>query len=592
MTQREQAEESSEPPTSDLFDLALRLRPDIGRSVSRFVETTTDIYRIGHTEPFFVTDLVDTSVHTVQATVRVVTEHAYWYLDDTLGEVPLEVLQNAAEEFESSVHPALTGALGDIWSPGVDNDPRLTVLNTRLNGAAGYFGSQDEYPSATHSYSNEREIVYMDGGLLLAGVNRYLTVLAHELQHAIHWNADPGEDAWINEGLSEVATGIAGFAPSFVGSFLRQPSTQLNHWPEEISQTAPSYGAATLFLTYVAQHYGGQGGLRSLVKDPMDGVEGMESYLSRFGTSFLEVFKDWVVANFLGEREGTYGYGDLGYRVESLQFVRDYGERTAEAPQLSASYTVLQLAEDAVVLRFKGNTEVAQVPTECRSKSTCWWGNRGDSIDSTLTRELDLTEVSEATLDFWTWFAVEEDWDYAYVEVSTDGGATWAILEGGHTTAENPLGNSYGPGFTGRSDGWVQERIDLTPYVEGQVLLRFEYVTDDGVYLDGFVIDDVAVPQLGFLDDAESDSGWDARGFVRTRNRLPQHYFVQVIEQRSDGTNLVRDVELDDENTGEVLIKGLDTELTSAVIVVSPATPGTHVPARYTLTVAPSEPRQ
>ena len=42
-------------------------------------------------------------------------------------------------------------------------------------------------------------------GLMKVGSNQYLSVLAHELQHAVHWNGDRTEDTWVNEGLSEVA---------------------------------------------------------------------------------------------------------------------------------------------------------------------------------------------------------------------------------------------------------------------------------------------------------------------------------------------------------------------------------------------------
>ena len=53
--------------------------------------------------------------------------------------------------------------------------------------------------------------------------------------------------------------------------------------------------------------------------------------------------------------------------------------------------------------------------------------------------------------------------------VSTDGGATWTPITTTRTTDEDPHGNAYGPGYTGQSGGWVQESIDLTPYVGQQI---------------------------------------------------------------------------------------------------------------------------
>ena len=89
--------------------------------------------------------------------------------------------------------------------------------------------------------------------------------------------------------------------------------------------------------------------------------------------------------------------------------------------------------------------------------------------------------MDSATLSFWTWYSIEESWDYAYVEVSTDGGETWSVLEGALSSPESGLGIGFGPGYTGRSDGWQQDTVDLTPYAGAEVLIRFEYVTDEGV---------------------------------------------------------------------------------------------------------------
>ena len=102
----------------------------------------------------------------------------------------------------------------------------------------------------------------------------------------------------------------------------------------------------------------------------------------------------------------------------------------------------------------------------------------------TLTRAFDLTGLSQATLEVWLWYDIEEDWDYAYIEVSTDAGQTWDILRGQYTTDSNPNGNSFGHAYSGKSGSadeapdWVEEEIDLAPYVGQEILLRFEYITD------------------------------------------------------------------------------------------------------------------
>ena len=578
--------EAGPPPERDLFELAKRFRLGDGEPIPRTIDREPVSYETGHQQDFWVIDSIDRHVYTVQADLQLVSENAYWYVDDRL-EIPIDDLKKAAEAFEDHIRPTIVAAFGDIWSPGVDNDPRLTVLHTPLRGAAGYFGSPDEYPREVHPHSNQREMIYMDGELLRPGSPQYLAILTHELQHAVHWNADPGEDAWINEGLSEVATHLAGYESPLVRAFLQNSTIQLTRWPDLPENSAPHYGGANLFLSFLAQHHGGYEGLNDLVREPADGIEGVENYLGPYGVSFLDVFKDWVIANYLDDAEGPYSYPDRDVRVRDVRAITEYGEVSEEVPQFAARYIEVRMGDGDVLLGFRGQGEVNQVAPQCHSGSYCWWGNRGDSIDSTLTREFDLSNLSGATLEFWTWSSVEEDWDYGYVEVSTDDGAIWTILEGGHTTSENPIGNSYGHGFTGETGDWVREEIDLTPYIGSEVLIRFEYITDDAVHLDGFVVDDVAIPEIGFLDDVEDDRGWVAEGFLRIDNTLPQEYVVRIIEKGADNRVSVRDFGLGDDNAGEAVLKGFGARLDSAVIVVAPATRGTHQPAEYTLTVSP-----
>ena len=237
-----------QPPDRDLHELAARLRSDVGGELARTATTTPRANQVGHTDTFWISDEVDDEPvsYAIEASIAVVTEHAYWYVDVN-ADIPTVALSRAAAEFEERVHPLLTNATGDVWNPGVDNDPRFTVLHTPLVSAAGYFGSRDEYTKATHPRSNEREMIYMNSSIE-PGTEVYMGVLTHEFQHAVSWNQDGGEESWINEGLAEYATHQAGYAASFVERFLRSPGTQLNFWPNSGRATVPHYGAAELFV--------------------------------------------------------------------------------------------------------------------------------------------------------------------------------------------------------------------------------------------------------------------------------------------------------------------------------------------------------
>ena len=572
-----------ELPESDLHALAERLG-GVPKGAYRTLQVVPTDQEAGHRQEFFVTDIAADTTYVVDATLRVVSPNAYWFVDDEL-DIPEEELQRAANEYESNVRPVLLEAFGDVWNPGVDGDPRLTVLHTDLGGnVAGYFDPRHEFPRRTHPNSNEREMLFMDGAAFRPGSPDYMKVLAHELQHAIHWAHDPGEDSWVNEGLSEVATELLGYSPTFIDAFLSRPSTQLTFW-EELGGSIPHYGAATLFMIYLLEHYGDSGSLRDLIADPADGVEGINAFLRAHSKTFDEVYADWIVANYLDAETGRYGYSNHQVQVRRVDRIGELGETTGHLAPYSSRYFELGSLPRDIVVEFEGDSATRQIATHCYSGEGCWWGNRGDSIDTKLTREFDLTNVSTATLEFMMWFDIEEDWDYAYVEASADGGETWTILEGDHTTEDNPVGNSYGHGYTGASNGWLQERVDLTPFAGSELLIRFEYITDAAVYEDGFVIDDIAIPELDFVDDAEGDGGWDARGFERIDNVVPVDYLVLVIERRRDGTDIVRRMEIDEDGLGTIALSGVGDTVQEAVVVVSPLARNTHQLSQFTLRV-------
>ena len=126
----------------------------------------------------------------------------------------------------------------------------------------------------------------------------------------------------------------------------------------------------------------------------------------------------------------------------------------------------------------------------------------------------------------------------------------------------------------------MEESIDISNYSGQEVLLRFEYVTDDAVNRPGWTIDDISIPEIDFYDDAESGPNeWTAEGFVRIDNLLSQKFLVQLIEMGDEVT--VRRLQLDETNHGTIPISGLGDAIDRAILVVSGVTPITSQPASY-----------
>ncbi len=573
----------TEAPERDIYRLAAELVPGLSVGFPRIVAPSPPGFEKGRVDTFWLLDLPTLTVYQSEFELRLITSHAYWYIEEGQS-IRQEDLERSAAAFEKEIYPRITHAFGAEWSPGVDDDPHLNILNAKLRAAGGYYTSSDEYPNTVFPFSNQREIVYINTSAYSAGSSGYNRTLAHELQHAIHWNGDPSEETWMNEGLSELAVTVAGYGQDSVRRFLRAGPTSLINWPLTPDRAGVHYGASSLFMHYLYEHYATPSGLRPLLEEPEDGIDGIDSYLaaSGFGVTFREVFGDWVVANLLDEPEGKYGHTGFEAVLRVQNIVDSYSKFSSEIPQYAVEYVEFTSFSGPLRLSFQGNTETALLPVDAGPHG-CWWSNSGDSINSTLTRSLDLRALDNVRLNFELWYSLEDLWDYAYLEVSTDGGQKWNILEAPHTSAENPVGHSFGMGYTGESGGWIEESVDLTSYAGQEILLRFQYITDDAVNGAGLCLRRISVP--GVQPDPITN-GWAANGFILIDNRVAQDYIVQVIEM--DEQNRVSVMKLDGSNDGEVLINA-PQELNRLVVAVAALAPKTLQPATYTISAAPSE---
>ena len=577
-------------PDRDLYQLAKELSwPPGSPDVSRVVNPEPVSFEQGRKESFWLIRFLSLEVYQAEFELRLVTDRAYWYIEEGI-QVDQGDLERGARDFEQNIYPKLSETFGRERSPGVDNDPHLNIIHARLQGVGGYFSSSDEQPQEVYPYSNERESIYINIGYLPVGSSEYLEVLAHELQHAIHWNSDPNEETWINEGLSELAVAVAGYKSSNTRRFLRSSNVSLIHWPLDQKTIGAHYGAASLFMRYLAEHYGPVEDIRRLVTDPADGLAGIDSFLAGggHGVTSEEVLRDWIVANILNEGEGKYGYQDLDRLAEVDRAIDSYREFTRKIPQYAADYTKLRGFEQPLWLQFSGPVENVLIPAEV-DQVGCWWSNSGDSINSTLSRKVDLTGINSATLRYQLWYEVEEDWDYGYVQVSLNLGKSWKILETPETSPRNPIGNGFGSGYTGESRGWVNQTVDLTPFVGSEVLLRFQYVTDDAVNGIGLCIRYISIPEVKLEVD---DAAWQPAGFIRINNRVRQDYIVQVIlvgkenRDQSREESRVLQMPLDQANHGELIIKA-PQDYARIVVAVMALAPGTVQRASYTLTLGP-----
>lgn len=582
-------------PPRDYVALAASLRSPDEEAPSAGDEAPLPL-ALGAQRRFWLGEVGGVSIAQITATLRLVTEHVEMWVEEG-ALVEQEALDRSARVFEERIYPTLFHLVGGAWPSGAGGVSRLVVLNARFDGAAGYFASANQYPRWAHPYSNACPMVAMNIGAVFPGTADYDAVLAHEYQHLLHWHRDRNEDAWLNEGCSELAEELCGFPwpRGAVEAFARRSDTQLTTWPEDEDEVAAHYGAAYLFLRYFLERFG-LDGLRELVAEPANGAAAVDAVLARRGEAltFDDLWADWLVANLLDDPDvgdGRFGYRNLNVPLKFERVSRYPTVVTTTVRQYAADYyELVPTAPGVLQIAFRGSDEVKLVPNDPASGRFQWWSNRGDGGHAYLERAFDLTAVSRATLSFGLWYDLEEGWDYAYVRISTDGGKSWRLLRGRHTTDANPNGNALGPGYTGRSGPpgnksapvWVREEINLDAFCGQKVLLRFDCVTDDAVNRPGLCLDDFVLDALGWVDDAEAGEGdWHAVGFIRHENLLPQRYLVQLVIW-GDAPQ-VQCLELDPTVQGVWRVAGWGREVRRVALIVSARTPYTTEPASYRL---------
>jgi immune inhibitor A len=586
-------------PPRDLYSLVQRFKlhglPPAHAGRSRPLNE-----HLGQEDQFWINDLDTRSYSRIRARLVYITPHVYMYIEDGQS-ASLAALKASADLFEQRIYPTDRAIFGSEWSPGIDDDVHLTILNAAGlgSGVGGYFSSADEYPTSMNPYSNEREMFYINLDGLLPGSSDYNSTLAHEFQHMIHWHLHPSDPTWVNEGMSTLAQHINGYGVGGVDlSFLQQPNTQLTDWSDDTSAALAHYGAAYLFIAYFAEHYGGYSILKELLRDPAGPPLSFDHVLARHGYKdrFNDVVNKWYIANFVQDESianGAYGYATIHtagltpqHQISGYPFIVD-----DSVEQYAAQYYDFDPAgrRGTLTLHLSGNATTPIVDNTPSHSQNEWWSNRYDNMDSTLTRSFDLTTLKgkQVTLQFAAWYDLERDYDYAFVEASTDG-SSWQTLPGHYTTTSNPNGANWGYGYTGTSGGgarpqWVQESIDLTPYAGKKIQLRFEEVTDDAVNLQGFAVSWIRIPELHFEDTLTSNNGWVSNGFIRSNNLLPEHYTMQALIYQGQTFSVRRvDAELAS-GDATITIPDFGRKVTRVVLIVSAWAVETTLPAHYQL---------
>ncbi len=140
-----------------------------------------------------------------------------------------------------------------------------------------------------------------------------------------------------------------------------------------------------------------------------------------------------------------------------------------------------------------------------------------DTCASLVTPELQLGAA--ASLQYWTRYDLEWQWDGVVVEISTDGGANWSNLapDGGYPTTlaqtQNPPVNACGysstqgaftgPQTNGALTPWTASTSDLSAFAGQSVRIRWRLTTDPGAAFEGFYLDTISITNVALPGDCQ-----------------------------------------------------------------------------------------
>ena len=584
-------------PENDPYALACRLKNIC--NVPETLDPPAVMPKVGDKQTFWISNSNTDENFQIEAELLYITPHTYFWAEHP-RDVDKNDLKRLMDTFEEKIYPKDREFFGSEWTPGVDGDPHIYVVYASNIGftVAGYFSSADSYNPAVREFSNGHEM-YVLGTSQDLGDDYTYSTLAHEFVHMIQFNSDRNDVSWINEGFAEVGAFINGYD---VGGadwlYAQNPDLQLNDWADSNSPDfGAHYGLSFLYLTYYLDRFGEEA-TQALNTNPENDITSVDSSLASLGITDAasgkpitadDVYMDWAITMFVMDK--NVGDGRFFYHNYASAPQTSATETVSACPAAPFARTVHQYGVDYIsvncagkhTIRFEGSTATPLLPVDPHSGAAYFWSNRGDESDMTLTREFDLTSASgTVAFSYWTWFDIEENWDYLNLEISEDG-ETWTILKTPSGTDKNPQGNAYGWGYTGKSNGWIQEKVDLSAYAGKKVWMRFEYITDAALNGEGLLLDDITIEAINYSEDFESGSGgWDGKGFVLVENALLQTFRLALIIAGS-GETTVQYIEIGADQTADIPLN-LEAGQT-ATLVVAGTTRHTRSTASYSVEV-------
>ncbi len=505
-----------------------------------------------------------------------------------------EQVEYMLSEFDGNIQPKITSyfgepdyhdgtyaELGDAYIDGVGRD---VILISNIRDTSYY---DDKYPYNIVGFywgvfenAFDRNIISIDSASWDTRFEMYAGTVAHEYQHLVHADWNPDDDTFMNEGCSMYAEPLCGYGVAWgdIEAYLSTPDNSLTEWGDQGGiNILADYGASLLWSIYLSDHFG-EYFLSDFVKSGKPGIAGINAALLKIGetVTFSDIYHDWRIANLLHSGNGMYNYKSIDiseyfeedptriydvmkplpteYSGSDFGMTRSYlNDRTGITLLSSYGSDYIKLANLKAnflpVFEFDGD-DVADKPIWMRvdedGDGDLEWYSTPSIPESDLALTATVNLPVNSILNFNTKYIIEHEWDFGFVQISTNGGTTWTSLANEYTTdVIDPDGyptiKENLPGLDGDSGGWIPMSFDLAGY-SGDVMIAFRYMTDWGSEEEGWYVDDIDISGT-VIDDADDILSFIAplkpeTDFIVTLIRVD---LVDEVEDYSDIMTLVLD---------------------------------------------------
>ena len=309
-------------------------------------------------------------------------------------------------------------------------------------------------------------------------------------------------------------------------TFQEMPENSLVAWGDQGGpEIVADYGMVFLYHMYMYEKFG-QEFIQAEFHNPDNGISSINSTLASNRkwrkNTFASTYHDFSVAVLINSSQSKYKYGfkllDVGIDIGTPDAPNLEAFDTPGAPPWGADYIWLTGNPRKFGKLVFNGVDLSQSPTPWTSVDGMLYSGTGDEVDNWAIFET----PGGGVLSFDTTWDLEDYWDFAFVQVSADGGQTWTSLadnEGYSTSDHDP--DAYPtvvdnlPGLTGLMASPVTLTYDLSAYAGQDIMVAFRLVTDWSTHFDGWYIDNV------YVDSTLISDGTDASIFKSISELFP-----------------------------------------------------------------------